>query len=115
LPLRNHSGDAQRDWLGPALAELLSGELGASERLRLAPGDAVARLEHELPAGRDELLPPSALERVRVALDARYVVFGSFASDGADGLQLKLRLEDSTTGGLWAQVDERGAAAELPE
>ena len=60
LPFRNASGDAQLDWLGPCVANMLRTEVGQSAALRTVPGDRVTQILTDMRIAADTSLirPP---------------------------------------------------------
>ena len=120
LRLDNLSGDAESDWVGIAVAEMLRTELRAADDLRPISGDDIARTEAELgledprtvakaedgdgPPGSGD--PPGAspgtvtgsgladadLQRLRRATGADYVVAGSYTLLG-DPPDRQIRLD----------------------
>jgi eukaryotic-like serine/threonine-protein kinase len=76
---KNLSPRADQEWLGPALAEMLSTELGADARLRALPGESIARATKELQLNRQSGFAPETLNSVRQNLAADYVVTGAYA------------------------------------
>ena len=113
VPLRNLSTRPESAWLGTAVAEILSTELGAGERLRVVPSDqvgAAARARGVELDGADE----GAAGALGGALSADYVLSGSVVAVG-DGtrVRVELRLRDGTTGKLVTQLGADGGEAEL--
>jgi TolB-like protein len=96
LSLRNLGGDAQKDWIGPALAEMLTTELGADGKLRLVSSEEVAHARREL-SPEPGTLSPATLARVRAVLDADRAVVGSYVLSGGQ-LRVDIRIQDTTTG-----------------
>jgi len=97
------SGAADTAWLSPALAEMLSTELGAGGALRIVAGEDVARVRLELGLGQPESLARDTLARVRTLLGSDALVTGSYLVSGAPGagnrpIRLDLRLQDARTG-----------------
>jgi eukaryotic-like serine/threonine-protein kinase len=116
LGLRNLAERAEAAWLSTALAEMLATELGAGARLRVVPGDSVARALDDLElAGRDRV---DGVERARLRrrLGADYLVVGAYtALVEGDALRLDLRLEDARSSETLATVGEHGGVAQLFE
>jgi len=106
-------GDAA--WIATALAEMMSADLAAGERLRLVPGVDAMRLASTLPTapgalGRD------ALAAARWQLAADYVVKGSYltlASPDGEVLRLDVVLQSTTTGETVATVSGTGATRRM--
>lgn len=102
-------------WLSTALAEMLSADLAAGERLRLVPGADVERLAHALPPAAGGLAR-DALAAVRLQLAADYVVQGSYLSlPGPEGevLRLDVVLQNTASGETVGTVSGTGASNRL--
>lgn len=116
LGFRNLSGDEQAGWLAPALAEMLSNELGASERVRLISGEAVAQARQSLRLPYTDSLDTGSLLRLHQLLGAERAVLGSCVAFG-DGkerrLRLDLRVVDLVSGKEIAGFTESGTEADL--
>jgi eukaryotic-like serine/threonine-protein kinase len=110
------SGAADTAWLSPALAEMLSTELGAGGALRIVAGEDVARVRLELGLGQPESLARDTLARVRTLLGSDALVVGSYLvagrSAGNRQIRLDLRLQDARTGETTTLV-ETGTEAGL--
>jgi tetratricopeptide (TPR) repeat protein/tRNA A-37 threonylcarbamoyl transferase component Bud32 len=101
LGFKDLSGTPDTAWLSPALAEMLSTELGAGGALRIVAGEDVARVRLELRLGQPESLSRATLARVRTVLGSDALVVGSYLVAGAAGnrqIRLDLRLQDARTG-----------------
>jgi tetratricopeptide (TPR) repeat protein/tRNA A-37 threonylcarbamoyl transferase component Bud32 len=107
LGFRDLSGAAGTSWLSPALAEMLSTELGAGGGLRVIGGEEVARVRMELKLGQPDSLARDTLVRLRTLLGSDAVILGSYlvagAGAGAAGsgnrqIRLDMRLQDALTG-----------------
>lgn len=107
LDFQNLSGTAGVDWLSGGLAELLRGEIGAGEALRVVSGDEVVRGARGLEG--------DGVVRVADRLGADIVVLGTFLRPGgADTLRVDCRVFDRD-GLELAVLHERGAEAEILE
>ena len=117
LGFRNLSGRAEADWLSTALAEMLATEAAAGDRLRVVPGDDVARVKIELGLDATDRLASSLLARVGEILGTDLVVVGSYlvagGGVGTDGreIRLDLRVQEAATGEVVASVSDRGTEA----
>jgi tetratricopeptide (TPR) repeat protein/tRNA A-37 threonylcarbamoyl transferase component Bud32 len=104
LGFKDLSGAADTAWLSPALAEMLSTELGAGGALRIVGGEEVARALLELRLGQTDSLARDTLRRVRTLLGSDAVVVGSYLVAGTGGgpgsrqIRLDLRLQDARSG-----------------
>jgi serine/threonine protein kinase/tetratricopeptide (TPR) repeat protein/TolB-like protein len=90
----NLSGRAEDRWLSTAMAEMLTTELAGNGQVRVVPADLVTRAMRDL--GADTGSPPAnVVERLRHALAADYLVFGSFATSengGSRALRIDVRV-----------------------
>lgn len=116
LGFKNLSGREDAAWLTKALAEMLTMELAAGERLRMIPGENVARLRVEMALPEADRLAPDTLARIRTNLGTDLVVLGSYslaATDSGGKLQLDLRVQDAATGETAAVVSDSGTEADF--
>ena len=115
LGFRNLTGEADAAWLSTALAEWLTTELGAGEKLRAIPGENVARMKVELSLPEPSSFAPDTLARIRSYLGADVVIFGSYlVLNGIPSkVRLDLRVQDSMTGDLLTTISEEGYPTEL--
>ena len=114
LGFKNLAGKPESAWLGPALSELLSAELGTGGGLRIIPEENVARMRSDLALGDADSLAPDTLDKVRRHLGSDLVVSGAYLSVG-NKLRLDLRLVDASSGETLAQATESGADSDLLE
>jgi serine/threonine protein kinase/tetratricopeptide (TPR) repeat protein/TolB-like protein len=84
LGFTNLSARPGDQWLSTALAEMLTTELAGGGQLRVVPADVVTRMASDLGGGHAGPPDAAAVERLRTALAADYVVLGSFATSGSD-------------------------------
>ncbi|MCP4656011.1 MAG: protein kinase [bacterium] len=100
LGFKNLSGREDDAWYSTAFAEMLSAELGVSEKLRTIAGENVARAKLELALRDGEILAGDTLDKLRSLLGAELLVVGSYlAVPGDPGqLRLDLSLQDTTVG-----------------
>ena len=118
LGFYNLSGSPETSWLAPALAELLTTELGAGGEVRVISGESVARAQEHLSLPVSGSLDGAALRRLHALLDADRVVLGSYLSiPGAEGrrVRLDLRVVELPSGAGVAAWAETGSEAELFE
>jgi DNA-binding winged helix-turn-helix (wHTH) protein/tetratricopeptide (TPR) repeat protein len=116
LGFRNLTGRPEEAWLSTALAEMLSTELVAGEKLRLVSGEDIARTKLDLPLADADSLSRDTLLRLRKNLDSDLVVLGSYTVLGekpATRIRLDLRLQDAAAGETVADVAVMGSEAEL--
>lgn len=116
LGFKNLSGRADEAWISTALAEMLTSELAAGEKLRMIPGESVARTRIELSLPEADAFARDTLARLRVNLGADLVLLGSYYAAGKDAggrLRVELRLQDTALGETVASTSETGTDAEL--
>jgi DNA-binding winged helix-turn-helix (wHTH) protein/Tfp pilus assembly protein PilF/TolB-like protein len=116
LGFRNLSGRPEEGWISTALAEMLSTELGAGEKLRLVPGEDIARARLDLPLADADSLSKDTLARLHKDLDSDLIVLGSYTALGekpGTRIRLDLRLQDTAAGETIADVAVVGNEAEL--
>src|SRR5271155_3412950 len=81
-PPRNLSGRPEEGWLSTALADMLSTELEAGEKLRLVSGEDIARIKLDLPLADADSLSRNTLQRLHKDLDSDFIVLGSYTALG---------------------------------
>jgi eukaryotic-like serine/threonine-protein kinase len=116
LGFRNLAGRDDAQWLSTALAEMLTTELAAGERLRTIPGENVTRMKTELALADADTYASETLARIRQNLGADLVVTGSYVTVGAGDtstLRVDIRLQDSREGETLSLVSEMGAVSDL--
>jgi DNA-binding winged helix-turn-helix (wHTH) protein/tetratricopeptide (TPR) repeat protein len=118
LGFRDLSGRPEDAWLSTALAEMLNTELAAGEKLRLIPGEDVARARLDLLVPDAETLSGDTLARLRKSLGTDLVVLGSYASLGGKSkgrIRVDLRIQDAIAGETIAEVATTGEEDDLFE
>ena len=115
LGFRNLSGRAEEAWLSTALAEMLSTELEAGEKLRLVSGEDIARTKLDLPLADADSLSRNTLARLHNDLDSNLIVLGSYTALHVKPtrIRLDLRLQDTVAGETIADVAVVGSEADL--
>ena len=116
LGFRNLSGRPDEAWVSTALAEMLSTELVAGEKLRLVPGEDIARTKLELPLADADSLSRDTLSRLHRNLDSDLIVLGSYTvlGDKPDTrIRIDLRLQDTVAGETVADIAVVGNEANL--
>jgi DNA-binding winged helix-turn-helix (wHTH) protein/tetratricopeptide (TPR) repeat protein/TolB-like protein len=116
LGFRNLSGRPEEGWLSTALAEMLSTELEAGEKLRLVSGEEVARTKLDLPLADTDSLSRETLARLHKDMDSDLIVLGSYTAVGekpGTRIRLDLRLQDAVAGETIADVAVVGSEADL--
>jgi tetratricopeptide (TPR) repeat protein/tRNA A-37 threonylcarbamoyl transferase component Bud32 len=114
LALRDLSNDPKKAWLGTAIGELLAAEMSADGVVRRVADETVARARRELklPEGP---LSTEALARARAALDADFVLDGTYLALPDGQLRLDVSLQDTATGETAMTDSESGAESALFE
>jgi eukaryotic-like serine/threonine-protein kinase len=116
LGFRNLSGRPEEGWLSTALAEMLSTELVAGEKLRLVSGEDIARTKLELPLADADSLSRDTLKRLHKNLNSDFIVLGSYTALGEKSdprIRFDLRLQDTVSGETIADVAVMGSEADL--
>jgi DNA-binding winged helix-turn-helix (wHTH) protein/TolB-like protein len=116
LGFRNLSGRSDEAWLSTALAEMLTTELEAGEKLRLVSGEDIARTKLDLPLADADSLSRNTLARLHQDLDSDLIVLGSYTALGekpGTRIRLDLRLQDTVAGETIADVAVVGSEADL--
>ena len=116
LGFRNLSGRPEEAWLSTALAEMLSTELEAGEKLRLVSGEDIARTKLDLPLADADSLSRNTLAQLHKNLDSDFIVLGSYTALGekpGTRIRLDLRLQDTAAGETIADVAVVGGEADL--
>jgi serine/threonine protein kinase/tetratricopeptide (TPR) repeat protein len=118
LGFRNLSQRPQTEWMATALSEMLSTELASGEKLRVIPGDNVARVKMELGSNNSDAFSGNNLAAIRKNLSADYVVVGSYlvlGGESAGNLRLDLQLKDTAGGSIVSALSDHGSEAELDD
>jgi DNA-binding winged helix-turn-helix (wHTH) protein/tetratricopeptide (TPR) repeat protein len=116
LGFRNLSGRPEEGWLSTALAEMLTTELVAGEKLRLISGEDIARTKLELPLADADSLSRDTLTRLHNNLGSDFIVLGSYTALGEKSgtrIRLDVRLQDAVGGETIADVAAVGSEADL--
>jgi len=116
LGFKNLAGRPDAAWVSTALAEMLTTELAAGEKLRAISSEDVARMRIDLALPEADTLGRETLARVRGNLGADLVLLGSYLAAGPgadDALRVDLRLQDAAAGETIAVVSEKGTQADL--
>ncbi len=119
MGFHNLSTDHEQDWLGTALAEMLTTELSTGSRVRIVSGEDVARVRQSLglsSGSSGEDLSAEALAQIHRVLGADLVVVGSYLSLGARGdgkLRIDLRVLKAPSGDAVTSLREEGTEDNL--
>jgi eukaryotic-like serine/threonine-protein kinase len=112
LGFKNLSADPETAWMSGAFAEILGFELAAPGRLRVIPGENVARMRREL-ALPEETPSPASLSRIGRNLGTDFVILGSYLLTGDGHLRVQVLVQDVRTGETVAWARQTGAAGDL--
>jgi DNA-binding winged helix-turn-helix (wHTH) protein/tetratricopeptide (TPR) repeat protein len=118
MEFQNVPASAQNGWLSTAIPEMLSTELAAGEKLRLIPGEDVARMKRELHLGSSGTLAREIAVRAGKNLKVDILVTGSFTAVGPEPnrrIRIDLRLQDARNGEILAEVEQTGTEEHLFE
>jgi eukaryotic-like serine/threonine-protein kinase len=113
---KNLSGRSDAAWLGSALADMLTTELGAGEQLRTIPEENVARALTELLLATNDAYGRDTLQHLRIHLGTDLVIAGSYMDLGEKSggqVRVDLRIQDASAGETIASVSEIGSEADL--
>jgi eukaryotic-like serine/threonine-protein kinase len=116
LGFRNLSGRPEEGWISTALAEMLSTELEAGEKLRLISGEDIAHTKLDLSLADADSLSRTTLAQLHKNLDSDLIVLGSYTVVGdkpGARIRLDLRLQDTVAGETIADVAVVGGEADL--
>jgi len=93
LPFRNGSGDAQLDWLGSTLADMLSTDVGQSAQLRTISSDRLHQVLSDLQISPGSNIDPATMGRIAEFSNADTLVWGQYAKFG-DRIRIDATLRD---------------------
>ena len=127
----NLSRQSDLAWLSPALAEMMTTELGVSDKVVTIPEETIARAKTELKLEDQNGFSDETLARLRRDLHADVIVSGAYAvlpgnSDvsnkgisnkdpqpGSEQVRLDLRVQNAASGALLAAISESGEQSDL--
>jgi DNA-binding winged helix-turn-helix (wHTH) protein/tetratricopeptide (TPR) repeat protein len=120
LTFRNLAGDRKDNWLGMALAEMLSSDLSSDGRLRTLTSEDLDRASKELQIDRPDGMSVDSLFAMRRNLYADLVVTGSYAildpgGNSAKQVRVDVKVQDAKTGVLVTSIHETGQLEQLFE
>ena len=107
----NLTQNADKDWIGASLQDVLTRELDASDGFRVKAAADVARMQKELEIPRAGDLDQPTLERIRNNLSVDRLILGDYEPSGpANDAQIRvtLRVFDSARGAEPAIIPESG-------
>jgi eukaryotic-like serine/threonine-protein kinase len=103
LGFKNRSGQADQQWLSSALAEMLTTELSAGDKLRIVPGENVARMTADHPLPETDTLSHETLSGIFKNLGSNLVVQGSVV-DFKGQVRVDLTVQDTANGNTVARI-----------
>jgi serine/threonine protein kinase/TolB-like protein len=118
LGFKNLSGSEDKAWISTALSEMVATNLAAGERVRLIPGENVARMKLDLALPPTDSFGAETLGKIRGHLGSDLIVLGSYLAIGANGqgkIHLNLQLQNARAGETVAVVSADGTEADLAE
>jgi tetratricopeptide (TPR) repeat protein len=116
LGFKNLTGRPEEEWLSTAFSEMLTTELGAGGKLRVIPGENIARMKSDLSLPEEASYTRESLQRIRGNLGSDMVVLGTYTALGEKSggqVRLDLRLQDASTGETSAILSTTGTEAKL--
>ena len=115
LGFKNLSGRPDEAWLSTALAEMLTTEVGAGEKIRTIPGEDVTLMKMNLSLADAESYGAETLHKIRASIGSDYVLLGSYLALGNGQVRLDLRLENTGTGELLSSMSAQGTETQLAD
>jgi eukaryotic-like serine/threonine-protein kinase len=118
LGFKNLSGNEDESWISTALSEMVSADLAAGQKLRLIPGENVARMKSDLNLPAADSYSTDTLKTIRRHLSSDMVVLGSYlaiAENGTEKIRVNLKVQDARTGEIIAVVSEDGTEGDLAQ
>jgi eukaryotic-like serine/threonine-protein kinase len=109
LGFKNSSGRPEQQWFSNALAEMLTTELSAGDKLRIVPGENVARMKADRALPDTATLSPETLSAMFQTLGSNLVVLGSYVEIGGQ-VRVDLTVQDTATGETTAIADSEAEA-----
>jgi len=94
---KNLSGKPEQSWLSDALAEMLTAELSAGDKLKTIEGESVARTKTEMAIPDTESMSADSLSRIYQRLGSNLVVLGSYLDVGGQ-TRVDVRVQDTAKG-----------------
>jgi serine/threonine protein kinase/tetratricopeptide (TPR) repeat protein len=110
--IKNLTGQGDVDWLGTAIAEMLTTDLTAGGKLRSIPGPEIARIKRDLDVADIEGASREVLSRLRDNLHSDFLISGGYTLRNGL-LRLDLRLVDLASGDTAATGSAHGTEAQL--
>ncbi|MGA3089686.1 MAG: tetratricopeptide repeat protein [Terriglobales bacterium] len=116
LGFRNLSGNPDNAWLSTALAEMVSTELAAGEKLRLISGEDIAHTRADLALADTGTFSKATLASMRKHMGSDLVVLGSYtllSGKSRPSIRLDLRVQNASAGETIAEVAATGTTDDL--
>src|ERR1022692_4359335 len=116
VEFNNLSQNTADAWLAPALTAMLGTELGASDQIRVIPGELVHDASKDLPTPSTGGYSRDTLALLRKRLDADFVVSGGYLIGPAGGdrtLRVDIDLVNARSGASLAAVSNQGVLSAL--
>ena len=111
---KNLSGKPEQNWLSVALADMLTAELSAGDKLRTIPGETVARTKADLKLPDAESMSAETLAGIYQQLGSNLVVLGSYLVIGGH-TRVDVRVQDTAKGETVATLSASEPDANLLE
>jgi eukaryotic-like serine/threonine-protein kinase len=105
LGFKNSSGRPDQQWLSNALAEMLTTELSAGDKLRIIPGENVARMQADRSFPDTNTLSPETLTGIFETLGSNLVVLGHYLDVGGQ-VRVDLTVQNTANGETVAAVSD---------
>lgn len=109
---KNLSGKPDQSWLSGALAEMLTSELSAGDKLKTIAGENVARTKADLGLPDAESMSAETLSGIYQRLGSNLVVLGSYLDIGGQ-TRVDVRVQDTAKGETVATLSASGPDAKL--
>src|SRR5579863_188433 len=108
LNLKNTTSRPEAAWLSTGLAEMLTTELAAGEKMRAITGEEIAQMKMNLALPDADTLSPQLLSQVGKSLGADLVVLGSYVDLPGGNLRVDLHLQDVAAGETLLSLKQTG-------
>ncbi len=106
------SANADQEWYGIAIAEILRADLASKPSLRLISGESTARAGRELGLSQSDSHAPETMQVIRNYLGNDYWIGGSYLVEG-DRLRLNLIFQETQKGSVVFSASKTGATSEF--
>jgi eukaryotic-like serine/threonine-protein kinase len=109
---KNLSGKPEQNWMSGALAEMLTAELSAGDKLKTIEGESVTRTKTEMAIPDTESMSAESLSRIYQRLGSNLVVLGSYLDVGGQ-TRVDVRVQDTAKGETVATLSASQPDAKL--